>query len=140
MALQLRLWHYPPAGVHVSWSILLPVREYRAKKAIVREASWNPSRERKRAAGVDPDVRLRHALIDWKDLSSYLDEAAGLRAEAAAPMPPGKTSRGLEGSRSFAHVRLEWSGRGPRAWAPLIGWFERFRELLVRAFREPGQA
>lgn len=139
MALQLRLWRYPISGVHVSWSILLPVRDYRARKAIVREASWDPSRERKRKAGVEPDVRIRDAEIDWEDLSPFLDKAAGFHAGTTgivAPSGPGTSVAGVEGSRGLAHVRLEWSGRGPRAWAATIAWFEGFRRILVRSFRE----
>jgi hypothetical protein len=136
MALQLRLWRYPRSGVYVLWSILLPVRDYRTRKAIVREASWDPSRDRRRGADVEPDIRIRDAEMDWKDLSPFLDQAGGFHSIAAAPMLPGKGSAGLEGSRSLAHVRLEWSGRGPRAWAATIAWVGRFRNLLVLAFQE----
>jgi hypothetical protein len=139
MALQLRLWRYPRSGAHVSWSILLPVREFRAKKSIVREAAWDPSRERKRKAGGEPDVRIRDAELSWEKLAPFLDKAGGLHpvltGMTAGPQP--RTSvAGVEGSRSFSHVRLEWSGRGPRAWAPTIAWFERFRKLLARTVRK----
>jgi hypothetical protein len=139
MALQLRLWRYPCSGVRVSWSILLPVRDYRARRAIVREASWDPSRERKRKAGAEPDVRIRDAEIDWKVLSPFLDKAGGFHpgiSGTVAPSAAGTSVAGVEGSRSYAHVRLEWSGRGPRAWAETIAWFERFRKMLARALRK----
>jgi len=139
MALQLRLWRYPSSGAHVSWSILLPVREYRTRPSIVREASWNPSRERKRGAAVDPDVRLRDAEIDWADLSPFLEKAGGFHpgiTGLVAASATGMSVAGVEGSRSLAHVHLEWSGRGPRAWAGTIAWFERFRKLLARTLRK----
>lgn len=135
MALQLRLWRYPRSGVRVSWSILLSVREYRTRKAIVREASWDPSLERNRRAGVEPDVRIRDAEIDWKDLSPFLDKAGGFHPSTVASIPTGRCDSGLEGTRSFAHVHLQWSDRGPHAWASTIAWFERFRKLLVRAIQ-----
>ena len=137
MAMQLRLWRTPASGTHVSWSILLPVRDFRARKSIVREASWNPSRDRNRKGGVEPDVRIRDAELSWEELSPFLDKAGGLHpvliGMVASPQLR-KSVAGVEGSRSFSHVRLEWSGRGPRAWAPTIAWFERFRKLLARAF------
>src|SRR5436190_23171406 len=135
IARHLRLWRYPSSGAHVSWSILLPVREYRARMSIVREASWNPSRERKRGAGVEPDVRLRDTEISWEDLSPFMEKAGGfhpLTTGIVAASAPGKGVAGVEGSRAFAHVRLEWSGRGPREWSATIAWFERFRRLLAR--------
>lgn len=136
MALQLRLWRYPFSGVHVSWSILLPAREYRARKSIVREASWDPSRERKRRAAVEPDVRIRDADIAWEDLAPFLNKAGGFHpgiTGIVAASESGRGVAGIEGSRAFAHVRLEWSGRGPRAWSATIAWFERFRRLLARS-------
>src|SRR6185503_6198778 len=139
MALQLRLWRYPCSGVHVSWSILLPVRVYRARMSIVREASWDPSRERTRKAGDEPHIRIRDAEIAWEDLASFLDKAGAFHPGTTgivAASGPGRGVAGVEGSRAFAHVRLAWSGRGPRAWSATIAWFERFRRLLSRACRE----
>lgn len=119
MALQLRLWRYRRAGLHVSWSIILPVRDYRDRSAVVREASWD------RGAS----VRIRDVDLAWSDLAPFLDSAGGLRPGGAAVPDTAAVSSGLEGTRSFAHIRLEWAGQGPR-------WFGQFRNLLVRALKK----
>lgn len=137
MALQLRLWKYPRSGMQVSWSIILPAREYKGRGAVIREVSWDRTLDWKRRKAVpEPAVRIRDGKVDWEKLSPFLDEAGGFRlgmAGAAAALPAGTDRAGLEGTRSFAHVRLEWSGRGPRGWGTTIAWFERFRKLLARA-------
>jgi hypothetical protein len=148
MALQLRLWQYLSSGMHVSWSIILPVREYRGRGAIVREAAWDRTREWKRKANeaerpvqreaLEPSVRIRDAELGWEDLSPFLDAAGGFRPAMMerAPIPDARAgSSGLEGSRSFAHVCLEWTGRAPRGLGPTVAWFGRFRKLLVRTLR-----
>jgi hypothetical protein len=119
MALQLRLWHYRRSGLHVSWSIILPVREYRDRAAVVREATWNRSLR-------NSLVGIRDADFAWDDLEPFLEEVGGLRSNgAAAPAAKGDRS-GIEGTRSFAHINVEWSGRGPL-------WFGRFRTRLMKA-------
>lgn len=140
LALHLRLWHFPSRGVHLSWTILLPVRDYRARRAIVREASWDPSRDRKRRAVVEPDVRIRDTEIDGADLAPFLKTVGGFHPGTTgivAPIATDTSVSGVEGSRGFSHVRLEWSGRGPRG-AATVAWFNGFRKLLARAFRKGG--
>jgi hypothetical protein len=137
MALQLRLWRYPSEGIRVSWSIFQPVRDYRARMPIVRQASWDPSRERKHGASVEPDIRIRDAEIDAADLDPFLKTAGGFHSGIAgviASRAQDTSVSGVEGCRAFSHVRLEWSGRGPRPCASVISWFKRFRQLLARAF------
>lgn len=142
MALQLRLWRFDASGMHVSWSLIVPVREYKIRKSIVREASWDSSRARRRPEAVEPEIRIRDAEFEWSTLSPFLEKAGGLRPGLAEPdaamAAAGPARSGLEGSRAFAHVRLAWAGRGPRAGAATIAWFERFRKLLARPFREKG--
>jgi hypothetical protein len=138
MALQLRLWRYPTGGKCVSWSVLVPVRDYRARLPIVREASWDPAREPKRGACIDPEIRIRDIEIEAADLAPFLKTAGGFQPHmmgAVAPAAPGRSIAGIEGGRDLSHVRLEWSGRGPRAFAATIAWCERFRRLLADAFR-----
>jgi hypothetical protein len=125
MALQLRLWRYRPSGPHVSWSIIVPVRDFRERSAIVREATWDRSRP-------DSPVRIRDADLAWNALAPFMDTAGGLSPGRAADSLGKGDRSGLEGTRSFAHVRLEWSGRGPRALASTIAWYGRFRSLLTR--------
>jgi hypothetical protein len=149
MALQLRLWHYPRSGARESWSIILPVREYRERRAVVREAVWDRpadwKRTRTRIKNLKrreisaPSIRIRDAEMDWTELAPFLDAAGRLPMSAlgAAPLGPSREDAfGLEGFRSLAHVRLGWSGRGPRGWRATLAWFGKFRRLLVRAMKE----
>ncbi len=152
MGLQLRLWRYPRSGPYVSWSLIVPVREYRLRRAIVREAHWDrsldwqaamvPLKRLKLRAPVDPSVRLRDAEVDWIDLAPFLDAAGRLPARSLGTdptLPSEQGGCGLEGHRSLAHIRLEWSGKGPAAWKATIAWFERFRSMLVRIMEERTQ-
>ena len=149
MALQLRLWRYPRSGPHVSWSVILSVREYRARRAVVREVTWDrladwkqrmaPLAALKRRQGLEPSIRSRDSEVGWDDLAPFLDVVGGLRSPIPArdPAIPSKGDAfGLEGYRSMAHVRLLWNGRGPRGWGDTIAWIGRLREVLVRSMRD----
>jgi len=149
MALQLRLWRYPRSGPHLSWSLIVPAKEYRERRAIVREVRWDrpsdwqaataPLRALKRRDPIDPSVRLRDAEIGWADLGPFLDAASRLLAKNLGKdpsLPSAEDGCGLEGFRSLAHIRLEWAGKGPRGWGATIAWFERFRKTLVRIMDE----
>jgi hypothetical protein len=149
MALQLRLWQYPRSGAHLSWSLILPVRDYRARRSVLRETAWDrpadwkrsqfPARNLKLRPLPLPSIRIRDAEMDWADLAPFLDETGGLPMEALGKDPtlsPEKGACGLEGYRSLAHVRLEWAGKGPRGWKSTIARVERFRKVLVRVLRD----
>jgi hypothetical protein len=148
MALQLRLWRYPRSGPYVSWSVLLSVRDFRTRPGIVREVVWDrlrdwkvrrsPLEALKRRHVEEPTIRSRDAVVSWHALAPFIDHAAVLRAAgpAAEPGSPGKDSAGLEGYRSLAHVRFEWTGKGPRRVRETVAWISRLRALLVRALRE----
>jgi hypothetical protein len=149
MALQLRLWQSPRSKARESWSIILPVREYRDRRAVVREVVWDRPADWKRTMTrikslkrrdiLTPTVRIRDAEMDWTDLAPYLDAAGRLPMSALGGAPldsSGEDAFGLEGFRSLAHIRLQWTGRGPRGWRATISWFGRFRRLLSRAMRE----
>lgn len=138
MALQLRLWHYPPCGRRNSWCIFLPARDLHARAALVREASWDPSRVRRRGAPAEPDIRIRDAEVDRAELRPYLSTAGGLQPGGTGVVAASATATsvsGVEGSRGLSHVRLAWRGRGPRPCASTRAWFVQFRRLLARAFR-----
>ena len=149
MALQLRLWQYPRSGDHVSWSIILPVRDYRGRKTVVREISWDRRadwkqgmtalKSLKRRPLLEPSIHVRDAELDWADLAPFLDAAGRLPMGALAGVPLAASEEdacGLEGYRSLAHIRLAWLNKGPRGWGGTIAWFSRFRRLLIRAMRE----
>jgi hypothetical protein len=149
MAMQLRVWRYPRSGAHVSWSVILPVREYRARRALVREVVWDrladwkhrmtPLGTLKRRQILAPSIRNRDSEVNWVDLAPYLDGVGGLRSPIPPLLPKVLTKEdafGLEGFRSMAHVRLQWSGKGPRGWGDTVTWIGRFRETLVRSMRE----
>ena len=147
MLQQLRIWEYLRTGMYTSWTVILSARDYKGKRAVVREVTWDrptdwKNRARtvaslKRRREVDPAVRIRDADLDWKDLNPFLEFAGGLHFE-----PPGTASLlpveddvfGLEGFRSYAHIRLEWSG-APRNRATM-GWFRKFRKLLLDAIKD----
>jgi hypothetical protein len=149
MALQLRVWRYPRSGAHVSWSVILSVREFRAKRAVVREVVWDrladwkqrmaPLEALKRRQILAPSIRSRDAEVNWADLEPFLDRVGGLRSPTPPLLPrvPSKEDAfGLEGYRSMAHVRLQWSGKGPRGWGDTVAWIGHLRQTLVRSMRE----
>ncbi len=149
MALLLRLWRYPRSGPHVSWSVILSVRDFRARRAVVREVVWDrladwkqkmaPLEALKRRQVPAPSVRSRDSEVSWADLAPFLDAVGGLRSPIPArnpALPCREDAFGLEGYRSMAHVRLQWNGKGPRGWGDTLAWVGRLRTLLVRSMRE----
>ena len=148
MALQLRLWRYRRSGPHVSWGILLSARDYRTRPGVVREMSWDrlkdwkdrrtPLEALKRRQVEEPAILIRDAELRWDELEPHVDRLAGLRPLSLVSDPafPGEDVFGLEGYRSLAHVRLQWNGKGPRAWGEGVAWIGRLRTLLIRALRE----
>jgi hypothetical protein len=153
MGMQLRLWQYPRSGAHLSWALIVPVRDYRQRRAIIREASWErssdwkgmmtPMKTLKRRAEIAPSVQIRDAEVDWAELAPFLDDAARLPMKALGTdpaLPSEEGVAGLEGFRSLAHVRLEWAGKGPREWTATIRWFEKLRRMLVRIMGERDSA
>jgi hypothetical protein len=149
MALQLRLWRYPRSGAHASWNLILPVRDVRARRAVVREVVWDriadwelrmaPRETLKRRQIQVPTIRSRDAEIAWEELMPYLDMVGRLRSPMpilAAATPSTRDAFGLEGYRSMGHLRLQWHGRGPRGWGDTIAWIGRLRRLLVGSMRE----
>lgn len=149
MALQLRLWRYPRSGVHLSWSVILPVRDYRGRRAVVREVAWDriadwkhrmaPLETLKRRQVLEPSLRSRDSEVSWEDLMPFLDVIGGFRSPMPLAAPATSSPHdafGLEGYRSLAHIRLQWAGRGPRGWGDTIAWVGRLRELLVRSMHD----
>src|SRR5437016_5887947 len=71
MLQQLRIWQYLRTGMYTSWTVILSARDYKGKRAVVREVTWDrpmdwKSRSRtvaslKRRREVDPTVRIRDA-------------------------------------------------------------------------------
>jgi hypothetical protein len=147
MVQQLRIWEYLLKGRYTSWTVILSAREYKGKRAVVREVSWDrPSdwkiRTRavsslKRRRDVEPSIQIRDADLNWTDLNPFLEFAGGLHFEL-----PGMTSLlpveddvfGLEGFRSYAHIRMEWAGV-PKS-RSTIGWFRKFRKLLLDTIKD----
>jgi hypothetical protein len=143
MALLLRHWRYPRSGEHVSWSALLPVRDYRSRRAVIREVVWDRLADwkrrndelgaLKRRPGFPASVRVRDAELSWDELSPHLDALGALRTPPgpAVPAPSKEDAFGFQGHRSLAHVRLRWSGKGPRSWA------ESLSRIACRALPAP---
>jgi len=149
MAQELRLWRYLRNGAYTSWGILMPVRENRGKRALVREVTWDRPRDWKRSMGTvehlkrrpsnDPSLKIRDAELRWTELAPFLDWAAGLPPGLSGPIPPRNSVEhlyGLEGFRSFTHLRFEWAGDGPPAWAPTRLRFLRFLKFLGQELKE----
>jgi hypothetical protein len=129
--------------------LVVPVRDYRGRRTVVREVRWDRSsdwkstmaapRALKRRVPSAPSVHFRDAEVAWTELAPFLDAAGRLPAKdlgADPGLPSEEGIRGLEGFRSLAHVRLEWAGTGPPEWGVTIIWFERFRDTLVRIMDE----
>ena len=147
MLQQLRIWEYLQTGIYTSWTVILSARDYKGKRAVVREVGWDrptdwkqrsrPVASLKRRRDIEPTMRIRDADLNWANLNPFLEFAGGLQFER-----PGTTSLlpveddvfGLEGFRSYAHIRMEWSG-APKTRAT-IGWFKKFRKLLVDAIKD----
>jgi hypothetical protein len=135
MGLQLRLWHHSGSGAHVSWSLIVPVRDYRGRKVVIREVGWDRSFDRRRKVLLDPSIHIRDAEVDWSELAPFLDTAGRLAMNGHGTdpsLPSEKDVSGLEGFRSLAHIRLEWAGKGPRGWGTTVAWFGKFRRMLAR--------
>lgn len=148
MALQMRLWRYRRSGPHVSWIVLLPVPDYRSRRGVVRETVWDRLKDwkarmstlesTKRRQVEEPAISSRDAEVGWGDLEPFVNRCAGLLSPGPDLDPAASREDvfGLEGYRSLAHVRLQWTGRGPGAWRETVALIDRLRALLVRALRE----
>jgi len=148
MARLLRLWRYPRSGPYVSWSILLPAREYRSRRSLIREVSWDrlkdwklaraPQQALKRRQALGATLICRDAELEWEELSPSMDGLGGLwwRMPPQAKPDPADDEFGLEGFRSLAHVKLQWRGKGPRGWAEPVGRITKLRGLLLRCMRD----
>ena len=148
MARLLRLWCYPRSGPYVSWSVILPVREYRSRRSLIREITWDRLKDWKRASAPGQALKRRQALpatlscrdaeLDWDELAPRMDGLGGLwwRMPVQSKPNPADDEFGLEGFRSLAHVRLQWSGKGPRGWGEIVGRVSSLRTLLVRCMRD----
>lgn len=142
MMQQLRLWEYLHTGAYTSWSVILFAREHKQRPAVIREVSWDrpgdwKSRTRavsslKRRQDVEPSVRIRDADLDWTSLDPYLELIGRLPFEPRGPtslLPADGDVFGLEGYRSYAHIRREWTGL-PKS-RGMLGWYQKLRRLLV---------
>jgi hypothetical protein len=129
--------------------LIVPARDFRERRAVVREVCWDrsldwqaamtPLKTLKRRAPTAPSIRLRDAEVDWTEIGPFLDAAGRLPAGSLGTdpaLPSEQGMCGLEGFRGLAHIRLEWAGKGPRGWVATIAWFERFRRMLVRIMEE----
>ena len=148
MGILLRHWRYPRSGDHVSWSLILPARDYRTRRAVVREVAWDrladwkrmsaPLEALKRRQGLEPSLRVRDAELGWEEIEPYLRRLGGV--SGAIPASRGDASKldafGLQGYRSLAHVALCWSGKGPRSWSEALSGIGKLRSVFVKAMRE----
>jgi len=147
MMQQLRIWEYLRTGAYTSWTVILSAREVKGKRAVVREVRWErpadwKSRARavaplKRRRDVEPSIQIRDADLEWASLDPFLDFIGGLQFEPAGStslLPVEDDVFGLEGFRSYAHIRMEWMGE-PKSRAT-IGWYRKFRKLLAGTIRD----
>ena len=67
MGIMLRHWRYPRSGDHVSWSLILPARDYRTRRAVVREVAWDRMADWKR---MNAPLEALNLLYRWKRESS----------------------------------------------------------------------
>jgi hypothetical protein len=148
MARLLRVWRYPRSGPHVSWSVILPAREYRSRRSVIREVAWDRLKDWKRSHSAQQalkrrqtfpaTLRFREAELDWDELSPCMDGLGGLwwRMPVQAAPDLREDEFGLEGYRSLTHVKLQWRGKGPRGWGEVVSRVARLRDLLARCMRD----
>ena len=115
----------------------------------MREVAWDrladwkrrsaPLEALKRRQEAEPTVRTRDADLSWDEISSHLRSLGGVCGTIPAS-PAGKASTrdafGIEGHRSLAHLRLRWTGKGPRSWSETLSGVGKLRSLFVRTMRE----
>ncbi|HEX7900542.1 MAG TPA: hypothetical protein VF950_22445 [Planctomycetota bacterium] len=149
MAILLRHWRYPRSGDHVSWSLILPARDYRTRRALLREVAWDrladwkrmnaPLEALKRRQGQEPSLRVRDAELGWEEIEPSLRRLGGVSG-TIPPSRAGEASKldafGLQGFRSLAHVTLRWTGKGPRSWSDALSGIGKLRSVFVKAMRE----
>lgn len=149
MALLLRHWSYPRSGDHVSWSLILPARDYRTRRALLREVAWDrladwkrrtaPLAALKRRQELQPSLRIRDAELSWEELSPHLERLGGMCGTIPVTRAVGASKAdefGLAGHRSLAHLTLRWSGKGPRSWSQALSDIGKLRTLFVRTMKE----
>jgi hypothetical protein len=148
-SIMLRHWRYPRSGEHVSWSLILPARDYRSRRSVVREVAWDrladwkrlsaPLEALKRRQKQEPSLRVRDAELGWEELEAHLNRLGGVNGTIRAPRATEASEQdafGLQGYRSLAHVSLRWNGKGPRAWSDALSCVGKLRWLFIRAMRE----
>lgn len=149
MALHLRLWWYRRSGAHRSWSVMVPARDYRSARAVIREIVWDrvadlkaqgaPHQTLKRRPSLRPSLGSRDAELSWQELAPHLESVAGLNPSVLEVAPGESRSEdafGLVGYRSLSHVRIEWWGAGPRGWRSTLGQITKVRRMLAEAMRD----
>ena len=149
MGIMLRHWRYPRSGDHVSWSLILPARDYRTRRAVVREVAWDrladwtrmnaPLEALKRRQGQEPSLRVRDAELGWEEIEPYLRRLGGVSGTIPASREQESSKLdafGLQGYRSLAHVALRWSGNGPKSWSEALSGIRKLRAVFVKAMRE----
>ncbi len=153
MAIMLRHWRYSRSGDHVSWSLILPARDYRTRRALLREVAWDrladwkrmnaPLEALKRRQGQEPSLRVRDADLGWEEIAPFLLRLGGVSGTIPASREEESSTRdafGLQGYRSLAHVALRWSGKGPRSWSDALSGIGKLRSIFVKAMRERERA
>ena len=149
MAILLRHWRYPRSGDYVSWSLILPARDYRTRRALLREVAWDrladwkrtsaPLEALKRRPAQEPTLRVRDAELGWEEIAPFLLKLGGVSGTIPASRT-GESSTldafGLQGHRSLSHVALRWSGKGPRSWSDALSAIGKLRSVFVKALRE----
>lgn len=86
----------------------------------------------KRGRSEDPSLRLREAWVDTEPLEPLLVQAPDVLQTRAPRQDLASDSciYGLEGFRSLAHARIEWSRADEEGGSDLVGWAVRLRSLL----------
>ena len=150
---ELRLWHYPSFGPHVSWTIFRRGRkkDVAGSPNLVREVTWDQFADRRwvydpaealRIAPVNrPIIRLREATLPEGPLEKIMGDGAAL----SVPLLGFPGTLGLDGERwglenyQFSpRIRIDWFCDGPVAWRHFIDWVGALREFLCRCLDEAG--
>ena len=143
-----RLWHFPPAGPHVSWAVFEadPVTPD-AGRSLARRVSWDRDRDLealavgpRRRPRREPTLSIMETELDTDRLRSFRVEASRLwlpmRLLGAPYVSDRRAEFGIEGFEDDARdgrprVRMEWGRKIPVAIEGIGHWADRVRAWLL---------
>jgi hypothetical protein len=145
-----RIWHFPPAGLHLSWTVFQRSRRDPVPAVpLVRRIAWERDRDfealelpRRRRLPLEPTLRVTEHPLDPGGLFARVETASGLPLARSMLKRPyvaeirrefGLDGFDVEGNDGRPVVRLEWDDPVPADLVPLARWAADLRPWLERA-------